>query len=134
MQKLQTEIEAIQEENQALERDFENEINKKNMNAQEVGQIINSVNNIYMICGRIAEDKGKKLPVLDNEAERDPNLVENMTRKLETGAEYMEDLVRVLKELGNEYRLEEADKDKYFEFDAMEKRKRETWEVYSFHS
>ena len=126
MQKLQTEIEAIQEENQALERDFENEINKKNMNAQEVGQIINSVNNIYMICGRIAEDKGKKLPVLDNEAERDPNLVENMTRKLETGAEYMEDLVRVLKELGNEYRLEEADKDKYFEFDAMEKRKRET--------
>ena len=96
------------------------------MNAQEVGQIINSVNNIYMICGRIAEDKGKKLPVLDNEAERDPNLVENMTRKLETGAEYMEDLVRVLKELGNEYRLEEADKDKYFEFDAMEKRKRET--------
>ena len=134
MQKLQTEIEAIQEENQALERDFENEINKKNMNAQEVGQIINSVNNIYMICGRIAEDKGKKLPVLDNEAERDPNLVENMTRKLETGAEYMEDLVRVLKELGNEYRLEEADKDKYFEFDAMEKRKRETWDVYSFHS
>ena len=123
---MQTEIEAIQEENQALERDFENEINKKNMNAQEVGQIINSVNNIYMICGRIAEDKGKKLPVLDNEAERDPNLVENMTRKLETGAEYMEDLVRVLKELGNEYRLEEADKDKYFEFDAMEKRKRET--------
>ena len=125
MQKLQTEIEAIQEENQALERDFENEINKKNMNAQEVGQIINSVNNIYMICGRIAEDKGKKLPVLDNEAEKDPNLVDNMTKKLETGAEYMEDLVRVLKELGNEYKLEEADKDKYFEFDAMEKRKRD---------
>ena len=30
MQKLQSEIEGIQEENQALERDFENEINKKN--------------------------------------------------------------------------------------------------------
>lgn len=50
MQKLQAEIEDIQEKNQALEQDFENEINKKNQNAMEVGQIINSVNNIYLIC------------------------------------------------------------------------------------
>ena len=95
------------------------------MNAQEVGQIINSVNNIYMICNRIAEDKGKKLPVMDKESEHDPNLVENMIFKLETGANYMEDLVTVLKQLNEDYRLEDTDKDKYFEYDAMEKRKHE---------
>ena len=84
----------------------------------EVGQIINSVNNIYMICQRIAEDKGRKLPSMEKESEHDPDLVANMIYKLETGADYMEDLVSVLKDLNKEYRWEDIDKDKYYEESA----------------
>ena len=91
----------------------------------EVGQIINSVNNIYMICQRIAEEKGKKLPFMEKEAENDPELVENMIYKLTTGADYMEDLVSVLKDLGKEYTLEDVDKDKYYEESYT--RKQDVW-------
>ena len=84
----------------------------------EVGQIINSVNNIYMICQRIAEDKQRKLPSMEKESEQDPDLVANMIYKLETGADYMEDLVSVLKDLNREYRWEDMDKDKYYEESA----------------
>ena len=64
---------------------------------------------------------------MDKESEHDPDLVENMIYKLTTGADYMEDLVSVLKQLGDDYKLEEVDKDKYFEFDAQEKRKHTDW-------
>ena len=99
MARLQAEIEEIQEKNQALEQDFENEINKKNQNTTEVGQIINSINNIYMICQKIGEEKGRKLPTMDKESEHDPELVANIIYKLQTGADYMEDLVSVLNEV-----------------------------------
>ena len=60
MANLQMEIEDITERNQALELDFENEINKKNNTNKEVGQIINSINNIYGICKQIKTDQGKQ--------------------------------------------------------------------------
>ena len=65
---------------------------------------------------------------MDKESEHDPDLVENMIYKLTTGADYMEDLVSVLKQLGDDYKLEEVDKDKYFEYDAQEKRKHADWD------
>ena len=56
MANLQKNIEDITEKNQALELDFENEINKKNQTNREVGQLINSINNIYTICKNIKTD------------------------------------------------------------------------------
>ena len=50
MADLQRDIEHIQQENQALEQDFENEIDRKNTNNKQVGQIISSINNIYATC------------------------------------------------------------------------------------
>lgn len=47
MSTLQGQIEDIQVENQALEQDFENEIERKNANDKQVGQIVSSINNIY---------------------------------------------------------------------------------------
>ena len=49
MQKTQAELEEISERNSQLEQEFETEINKKNLNSKQIGQIINSVNNIYSI-------------------------------------------------------------------------------------
>jgi len=42
-----------------LEQDFENEINRNNRNKKEIGQIINSINNIYMICRKQQVKRGK---------------------------------------------------------------------------
>ena len=53
MQKLQKEIEIIGEQNQTLEQDFENEINKKNQNSMEAGQVIDAIQTIYRLCGKI---------------------------------------------------------------------------------
>lgn len=33
-----------------IEQEFENEINKKNRNVIEIGQIISGVNNIWNVC------------------------------------------------------------------------------------
>ena len=52
---------------------------------------------------------------MEKESESDPDLVVNMIYKLETGADYMSDLVSVLKDLGKEYRYEDIDKDKYYD-------------------
>ena len=52
---------------------------------------------------------------MEKESESDPDLVVNMIYKLETGADYMSDLVSVLKDLNKEYRWEDIDKDKYYE-------------------
>lgn len=56
MANLQKNIEEITEKNAALEQDFENEINKKNQTNKEIGQLSNSINNIYFICKRIKTD------------------------------------------------------------------------------
>ena len=50
MRNIQSDLEIISGKNSILEQDFENEINKKNLNAKEIGQIINSINNIYYLC------------------------------------------------------------------------------------
>ena len=55
---------------------------------------------------------------MEKESESDPDLVVNMIYKLETGADYMEDLVSVLKDLNKEYRYEDIDKDKFYEVSA----------------
>lgn len=50
MQEIQSELEQISAQNSELEQDFANEIGRKNQNSKEMGQIINSINNIYNIC------------------------------------------------------------------------------------
>ena len=50
MQAIQAELEEIGAQNSELEQDFANEIGRKNQNSKEIGQIINSINNIYNIC------------------------------------------------------------------------------------
>lgn len=68
MQSLQVELERIHEKNSALEQDFENEINRNNRNKKEIGQIINSINNIYMICRKQQVKRGKvKKESIDSE-------------------------------------------------------------------
>ena len=50
MQSIQGELEIISAKNSILEQDFENENHTKNNNSKEIGQIINSINNIFNIC------------------------------------------------------------------------------------
>ena len=46
MQSIQQTLEEISAKNSRLEQDFEKEINNKNQNSKEIGQIINSISNI----------------------------------------------------------------------------------------
>lgn len=55
---------------------------------------------------------------MEKEAEHDPDLVQNMITKLEIGADQMEDLVSVLKDLNKDYNWADIDKDKYYEDSA----------------
>jgi len=59
MAKLQADIEDIQAQNQMLEQDFENEINKKNTSMKEVGQVMNSIENIYKVACDLARDRNR---------------------------------------------------------------------------
>ena len=52
---LQHELERVQVQNQALEQDFENEIERKNANNKQIGQIVSSINNIYATCQHLAQ-------------------------------------------------------------------------------
>lgn len=61
MQELQKQIEDFQAKNSLLEQDFENELNKKNSNNKQVGQIIHSINNIYRSSCVYNEIKNKKI-------------------------------------------------------------------------
>ncbi len=77
-----------------MEQDFENEINKKNKNCKEIGQIINSVNNIYGICRDQYLKRGKLKNVkVEDVTEETKNLVPVMIDRLETSSEVIEDLV-----------------------------------------
>ena len=76
MQSLQLELEKISEKNSSLEQDFENEINRKNKNQKEIGQIINSINNIFSICREQQKKRGKFKNVDEDPVnERTPDLV-----------------------------------------------------------
>ena len=98
MQSLQLELEKINEKNSSLEQDFENEINRKNKNSKEIGQIINSINNIYGICrDQLVKRNKLKSAKPDIEVKEDtPNLVQELINRLESAAETIEDLKSVL--------------------------------------
>ena len=107
MANLQMEIEDITERNQALELDFENEINKKNMTNKEVGQIINSINNIYGICKQIKTDQGKQTSKeLDRDNLQEKELIESLIKKLKDSVTTVGDLVELLKKLPAGYDAE----------------------------
>ena len=104
MQTIQTELEEISGKNAALEQDFENEILKKNQNSKEIGQIINSINNISNICKTHQNRKrgSKKAAVIVNDdvTEDSKNLVEQLNKKLDGALKTVEELVAVYKEYG----------------------------------
>ena len=61
---------------------------------------------------------------LENQKEFGPDkeFVESMIIMLETGSDYLEDLVSVLKDLNKEAKFEDLDKDKYYEEAANKER------------
>lgn len=110
MQSLQVELERIHEKNSALEQDFENEINRNNKNKKEIGQIINSINNIYIICRKQQVKRGK-LKNIENEqevTEETKDLVTQLITRLETSSEIIEDLKTVLDQVGIDYDRDKA--------------------------
>ena len=86
----------ISEKNSTLEQDFENEINRKNKNSKEIGQIINSINNIYRICREQQKKRGKTVSKSEDVSETSPNLVTELIIRLENSSEVIEDLKSVL--------------------------------------
>ena len=104
MQALQLELEKISEKNSSLEQDFENEIHRKNKNQKEIGQIINSINNIFTICREQQKKRGKFKNVEEEDVnEGTPNLVQELINRLETSSEVIEDLKAVLDQVGMEF-------------------------------
>lgn len=59
MQRIQNEIEEISSKNSQLENDFESQVDKQNKRTKEAGQIINSIESIYMLCLKVKEAKKK---------------------------------------------------------------------------
>lgn len=97
MQSLQLELEKISEKNSSLEQDFENEINRKNKNQKEIGQIINSINNIFTICRDQQKKRNKNKNLREDDVnENTPNLVHELIDRLEKSSEVIEDLKAVL--------------------------------------
>ncbi len=80
-----------------MEQDFENEINRKNKNNKEIGQIISSINNIFFIC-KTQQQKRKPIGnlVIKDVSVTTPNLVQELINKLEQSSEIIEDLKAVL--------------------------------------
>lgn len=110
MQNLQVELERIHEKNSALEQDFENEINRNNKNKKEIGQIINSINNIYIICRKQQVKRGKLKNTEDEQevSEETKDLVAQLIKRLETSSEIIEDLKTVLDQVGIDYDRDKA--------------------------
>ena len=104
MQNIQSELEEISSKNAVLEQDFENEILKKNQNSKEIGQIINSINNISNICkvhNNNKRGKGKAVPVINDDVqEGQKNLVEQLNKKLDGALKTVEELVQVFQVYG----------------------------------
>ena len=111
MQLIQNDIETISAANSILEQDFEFEINKKNQSSKEIGQIINSINNIYNICADHQEQK-KKRPKPSGQEDRiresDKNIVQEINKKLEKAHTTADELLKVYEKFGNEYDREKA--------------------------
>ena len=99
----------MSEKNSALEQDFENEINKKNKNSKEIGQIINAINNIFAICRAQQQKRGKlKNLKVEDVTERTENLVPTLIAHLEMSSEVVEDLVEVFKILDSPFDQDKA--------------------------
>lgn len=61
-----------------LEQDFENEINKKNTSMKEVGQVMNSIENIYKVACDLAKDRNR--PNLPQPQEINPEAIVRMLK------------------------------------------------------
>ena len=121
---LQGEIEGIQVQNQALEQDFENEIERKNNNNKQVGQIISSIGNIHETCKKLIEmqSKNKVKEKVENEKNKKknellekPNLIGELQNKLSLSVSKISELTKVLEELNSEYTVE-----RYYEDSAKQ--------------
>ena len=73
-----------------------NEINRKTKNNKEIGQIINSINNVFNICKTQQEKRNKMMNGGIDVNEKTPNLVEELIKKLDASSEVIEDLKTVL--------------------------------------
>ena len=102
MQYIQTTLEEIAAKNNRLEQDFEKEINNKNQNSKEIGQIIRSIENIAAICTTQIDRKGRGNKK-DKEGgggnyelkEDTPQLVSTLVDKLRTAHQTVQELVQV---------------------------------------
>ena len=84
MQNIQSELEEISAANSVLEQDFENEISKKNQTSKEIGQIINSINNIFNICQQQQAKREKKISKDEMKVnEQSSNLMPQLIGKLD---------------------------------------------------
>lgn len=109
MQTIQGELEIISAKNGILEQDFENEIYKKNNNSKEIGQIINSINNIFNICKIQQAKRGRSLDKQDQKINEDTkNLVEMLVGKLDIAHRTVDELVKVYQAYGQDYSVEKA--------------------------
>ena len=72
-----------------------------------MGQIINSINNIYIICEKVAIEKKKKKGIrkIPGLKENDEHLINNMIEMLEMGTHYVSDLTSVFKD---EHKFDDA--------------------------
>jgi len=86
--------------NSVLEQDFEYEINKKNQSSKEIGQIINSINNIFNICAK--QNKRIKLSNQDDRIkEETKNIVQELNKKLEKAHQTADELHKVYEKFGD---------------------------------
>lgn len=100
MQSIQNDIEMISAANSVLEQDFEYEINKKNQSSKEIGQIINSINNIFNICAK--QNKRIKLSNQDDRIkEETKNIVQELNKKLEKAHQTADELHKVYEKFGD---------------------------------
>ena len=93
MQQMQDNLSKIQEQNSALEQDFETKINMKNEKSKELGMMIKAINNIYSTC--MMQTKRGRLEKEKDCREGDVNLVEQLVQRLGSSKEVIEDLQKI---------------------------------------
>jgi len=109
MQIIQSELEVIGDKNSLLEQEFENEINKKNRNTIEMGQIVSGVNNIWNLCKNQAAKKGKRVGGNNDISMADEkDVLETLITTLDRAMQIIDELVKVNKEFGQDYSREKA--------------------------
>ena len=109
MQQIQSELEEILAANSALEQDFENEIFKKNQTSKEIGQIINSINNIFNMCQLQQAKRGKKISKEELKVSEDgKNLMPQLISKIDRAHQTVDELVKVYAEYGGDYNRDRA--------------------------